>query len=112
MLRWVRTIGLTATALAAYGAGRMDESGNSALFEAIRRGDTPQIRTLLRGGASPNARDAGGTTALMHAALEADAAAMKILLDKGADPNAANEAGATALMWGVQDAAKVKLLLS
>ena len=83
------------------------------LFEAIRKGDLPAVRTMLGQNRSlVNARGFGGARPLMHAVLYAGEDCMRVLLEQGGDPNARNAAGATALMWAAGDLGKVRLLLA
>jgi ankyrin repeat protein len=91
------------------------DAGNSsdAFYTAIRDNDLTRLRTVLKGGANPNASDPrGGGTPLMHAAVVGSLEGMTMLLDQGADVNAANSLGATPLMWAATDLAKVQLLLA
>jgi ankyrin repeat protein len=83
----------------------------TALFEAIRRGDSAAVQKLLKGGADPEARNDRGDTPLMAAALNAAASVLELLLQSGADANAANQAGATALMRAATFEDKARLLL-
>jgi len=77
----------------AAGAGTAD----SALVEAVRRGDAGGVRALLGQGADVNAPAVDGTTAL-HWAVEADAAELvDLLLGAGAEAGAANRYGVTPL---------------
>ena len=62
---------------------------NTALFDAVRAGDTEKVQTLLK--ADPKlveARTDDGSTALHLAALEGDAAIAQLLLAAGAQVNA------------------------
>jgi len=81
------------------------------LLVAIRNGDYPQVRKLLRAGADPNAVDADGTTALMHAVIESDLSLVQLLVENGANVNAKNALDSTALMYAATDVAKTRLLL-
>jgi ankyrin repeat protein len=82
------------------------------LFQAIRGGDSAEIKTLLKAGVPVNARDARGNTPLMAAALNADADVLELLLNSGADVNATNQAGANALMRAATFKDKTRLLLA
>src|SRR3984957_2252897 len=88
-----------------------ETAGSGALFRAIQKGDTREVKHLISAGQSPNAKDGDGTPALMIATLFADANCVRLLLEGGANPNIANKTGATALMWAIPDFTKVKLLV-
>jgi ankyrin repeat protein len=92
-------------------AGEPVPSG-AALFQAIRDGDSPAVRKLLKGGADLQARDESGDTPLMAAALNADVAVLELLLKAGADVNATNQAGATPLLRAATSEDKVRLLVA
>ncbi|MEU8762339.1 ankyrin repeat domain-containing protein [Streptomyces sp. NPDC048659] len=61
------------------------------LFSAVLSGDAPSVRSLLRGGASPEARDGDGTTALYLAAVQGEAEVARLLLAAGAAPDEESE---------------------
>ena len=84
----------------------------TALFEAIRAGDSAAVQKLLKDGADLNARNNIGDTPLMAAALYADADVLELLLKAGADVNATNKAGATALLRAATFEDKVRLLVA
>jgi len=92
-------------------SGQAIAQKQASLFEALRQGDTENLRTAIRAGADVNSRAADGTTLLMQAAVYATAADLEFLLAHGADANANDNAGHTALMRAVPDLAKVKLLV-
>jgi ankyrin repeat protein len=81
------------------------------LFQAIRRGDSTLVASLLRQGTPADLRGENGTTPLLFAARYRNAECLKLLLDHGADPNAASEEGVTALQWGAGSLEVVRLLL-
>ncbi len=66
--------------------------------DAVMRGDTDRLETLLAGGADVNARQADGATALHWAVYHDDLDAADQLLEAGAEPDAANEQGMTPLL--------------
>ena len=86
-------------------------TSGTALFQAIRDGDSAAVRKVLLGGADLHARDEFGNTPLMAAAVNADAALLGLLLEAGADVNATNQAGATALMRAATFEDKTRLLV-
>jgi Ankyrin repeats (3 copies)/Ankyrin repeats (many copies) len=73
-------------------------AGGSRLHRAARAGDVSRIRSLLKRGANPNARDRDGRTPLMDAARAGRLEAMRALLDARANVNAQSRAGGTALI--------------
>ena len=81
------------------------------LLDALRDGDSAQVRRMIQAGAPVTAVDDFDSSALMYAALYADLHTVRFLLDKGSDPNHADKSGATALMWAIPDEAKVRLLI-
>src|SRR5437879_3431869 len=98
--------------LAIFGLQAAEPPSADALFDAIRRADTPSVERLLDGGAGADARDGDGVPALLSATLFAGADCVKLLLDRGASPNAAANDGATALMWAMPDLEKARLLVA
>lgn len=84
------------------------------LHQAARSGDLSGIRSLLRRGVSPDARDATGRTALMDAAAANQTSAMKLLIEKGAGVNLASPAGETPLTEAASrgNADALRLLIS
>ncbi len=70
------------------------------LLEAVRSGQTANVRSLLGRGANPNAKDDNGSTALMEAATRGHTPIVKLLLAKRAEVNAKSE-GFTVLMLTV-----------
>jgi ankyrin repeat protein len=61
--------------------------------DAAMRGDTDQVRTLLRDGADVNAAQGDGMTALHWAALNGDLKTMNVLLYAGATPEPLTRVG-------------------
>jgi mono/diheme cytochrome c family protein len=81
-------------------------------MEALRNGDGPRWRRLLRDAPGLVKRSGpGGSTPLMFAVLYGDLDAVRLVLEAGASPNVRNEAGATALMWATAELEKMGLLL-
>lgn len=91
---------------------RFDQDLNEKLLTAIQDGDAMRSRTLLAGGADPNAVDSDGITALMIAATYGNPECVELLLSRGANANARSKQGLTPLMLAVGDARKVRLLLA
>jgi hypothetical protein len=69
--------------------------------DALRRGNVPEIETLVRAGADVNDFGAGGWTPLMGAADLESVDIARLLLDLGADVNRSNSGGETALHCAV-----------
>jgi ankyrin repeat protein len=93
-----------------------DDETHTDLLAAAKAGSTPQVRTALRLGANPNARDDLGSTALHHAALRDLPAMISALLGGGADLDAQNDVGQTPLLVAAMDqnrrhTATVKMLV-
>jgi ankyrin repeat protein len=84
---------------------------DKALLDAIRDGDTAQVRQLLQRGANANSRDEAGDTALMRAALYADVEMMRILVERGADSRARGQDGTAPLLRTTHDLDKMRFLL-
>ncbi|HYL76718.1 MAG TPA: ankyrin repeat domain-containing protein [Bryobacteraceae bacterium] len=80
-------------------------------YTAIRANDLAKLESMLKQGASANAKDNHDVTPLMYAAAAGSVEAMKLLIDKGADVNARNMFESTALIWSATDIKKIKLLL-
>lgn len=75
---------------------------NEDLWEAVRRGDAPAVKTLLDRGADVNARGRYQQTPLFKAAERGNAEIVKILLDRGADLKVKDTFyGATPLTWAL-----------
>jgi uncharacterized protein len=82
------------------------------LFEAIRRGQLPAIRTILdRDPKLIRAVDENGSTPLTLAAYWAGPAEVKELLARSADPNAKNDGGVAALIPATDNLETARLLV-
>src|SRR3954462_12178270 len=71
----------------------------SALHQAVEKGDRTLVERLLKDHADPNARTASGETPLHYAAFPRDAWFAGRPLGAGADPRVTNSAGETPLFW-------------
>jgi len=75
---------------------------NEQLWEAARKGDPAEVKTLLDKGADVNAKFRYGTTALFKAAERGHTEVVKLLIERGADVNVRDTFyGATALFWAM-----------
>ena len=79
-------------------------SGDSALAEAIRKGDAAAAHTLIRDPSEVNKVAADGTTALHWAAYLDDLVTTTDLLKAGANPRAADRYGMTPLQLAANNA--------
>ncbi len=68
------------------------------LIVAADKGDTAQVKQLLKNGADANAKTYEGVTALMYAAQNGHTEVMKLLIEREADIEAKPYNGITALM--------------
>ena len=83
------------------------------LIEAVKKGDTSAVRTLLQRRDEVNAAEADGTTALHWAARRDDVQTAELLIRSGANAKAANAFGVTPLWLACTNgsSAMVELLL-
>ncbi|MCX8017210.1 MAG: ankyrin repeat domain-containing protein [Rhodocyclaceae bacterium] len=104
----------TDTAPAPAVARKVSAEGTKALFAAVLRGNTQQLRQILSTGLDPNVVDAEGLTPLMHAARLGYAEMVEALLAAGADPARTDPRGQTARELALRkgNTAIVKLLSS
>lgn len=87
---------------------------NDQLYEAVRKGDTAAVTSLLDRGADVNAKFRYGATALFKAAERGHVEIAKVLLDRGADVKVKDTFyGATAMTWALdgKHLAVVRMLL-
>ena len=99
------------SAISHVGSRRADEAGlgerrlRRRLLSAIRRGDVPEIRSLLSIGVDPNLRDRRGRTPFMFAAAVTPTPSFlsvaKTLEAYGADPSLLDWEGMSAAMYAV-----------
>jgi ankyrin repeat protein len=73
-----------------------DNSGATALMEAVRHGQTDTAQLLLDSGADMNASEVDGMTVLMSAASMGKSDIVKLLVDRGADIDEKDYLGMTA----------------
>ncbi|MCL6588893.1 MAG: ankyrin repeat domain-containing protein [Firmicutes bacterium] len=73
-----------------------------AMVEAVQKGDTPMVQSLLDKGVSPNLKTDDGKTILMLAAYLGHTDITRLLLNEGAEVNAKDNGGKTALMYAAQ----------
>jgi ankyrin repeat protein len=95
-------------------AGKTLSAADASLIDAVKRGDTTAVRTLMRQRVNVNAADNTGTTVLHWAAQGGQIDVARQLLAKGASAKAANRYGVTPLQLAAinGDAAMARLLLT
>ena len=71
---------------------------SSLIIEAVRNGDTAELRARLAGPVDVNERQPDGATALHWAVHHQDVVAADLLIGAGADADAANDLGVTPLL--------------
>jgi ankyrin repeat protein len=88
-------------------------SGDSPLVRAIKAGDAPAVRALIKSGADVNARSGDGSTPLLWAAHQSNLDAARALIAAKATVDTPNDFGVTPLLHASRtgDAAMVDLLL-
>ena len=69
----------------------------SPLVDAVKQGDVPAVRSLIKSGADVRAPEGDGATALHWAAHRDSIDLVRLLLDAGAQAQAANDLGVTPL---------------
>ena len=103
-MEWRQRLVVAVACLVAAGCSPAPEPGayGQELFSAVKAGDVEDVRSLLKAGADPNARDEWRDTPLHEATyvqnvsgsgIEAAMEIIRLLLKAGANPNATNEAG-------------------
>jgi ankyrin repeat protein len=97
-------LALLALSLAASAAAQdAKQALNEQLYEAARKGDAAEVKSLLDKGADVNAKFRYGATALFKAAERGNTEVVKVLIERGADVNVKDTFyGATALSWALQ----------
>jgi ankyrin repeat protein len=80
-------------------------------FQAIRNGDSAQIKSLSQEKANLALADNKGVTPLHYAAAFGNFEGFKMLVDAGANVNAKESSDNTPLHWAACDPARVKLLV-
>ena len=94
-------------------ADEQGPDGSTALFIAVRSGNTEIVRRLILFGANADHRNENGENVLFRVDDDTPAELIKLLLENRADVNAANRTGRTPLLRAVEDleADIVKLML-
>ena len=92
-----RKIAIAIVMLLTYPAGLSLAAGRSDVADAVMRGDTAAVRTLLQQKADVNAPQIDGATALHWAVYRDDLETVQLLLRAGARANVANRSGITPL---------------
>jgi ankyrin repeat protein len=80
-----------------WSTANLGAAGRSDVADAVMRGDTAAVRTLLAQQVDVNAPQAGGATALHWAVYREDLATSDLLIRAGADVKVANREGTTPL---------------
>ena len=88
-------------------------SGDTPLTKAVKSGDLPAVRTLIKSGADVNARSGDGSTPLLWAAHNSNDEIARALIAAKASADVANDYGVTPLLEASKtgDAAMMELLL-
>lgn len=88
-------------------------NGDGPLTAAVKAGDLPAVRALLKSGAEVNARAGDGSTPLLWAVHDAQPEIARVLITAGATVDAANDFGVTPLLEASRtgDAVMVDVLL-
>jgi ankyrin repeat protein len=88
-------------------------SGDGPLAQAVKAGNLPAVRALVKSGADVNARSGDGSTPLLWAAHKSNVEIARVLVAAGAAVDAPSDYGITPLLQASRtgDAAMVDLLL-
>ena len=89
------------------------DEGVIKLAEAVKKGNSKQIKALIAEGVNPNAQGEKGYNLLMWAMLNKSKKGLVALLEAGANPAVKNDAGSTILHWAASanDPSYLTLLL-
>jgi ankyrin repeat protein len=113
--RWAAArLSLLAATLVLTAAGILAAQADSALIDAVKRGDDASVRKLAVSKARVNAAGPDGQTALHWAAQRGDVRLVDVLLKAGANPQATSRYNVTPLYLAAQNgsAAIIDLLLA
>ena len=78
-----------------------DDFGMTQLHHAVQAADLVQIKSLIQGGASVNARDEYGQTPLHHAAQRGFTDFIQVLVKHGAELHVFDNSGCSPILWAV-----------
>jgi ankyrin repeat protein len=78
--------------------------GNTALLQAVIRGDARMVKVLLELGADMNLKNRGGANAIVLSIIGGHHEILKLLIEKGADVNYVNAADNFSLVDSLVDA--------
>ena len=98
IIKWLMVLSLFLVFAWSNGVASAASSVDEQVLKAADCGDLAQVRSLLRDGANPNAKDATGNTLLMYAAGSGKLDLVKFLIDRGADVHAKRPDGQTVLL--------------
>ena len=91
---------------------KLEESGDSALFQNVTNKNFKVVELLLRQGANVNNQNGLGQTPLMLAVIGMDLRMVKLLCANGGDVNIVDHGGKTALFYALDCASILEYLLS
>ena len=78
-----------------------DDFGMTQLHHAVQAADLVQVKSLIQGGASVNARDEYGQTPLHHAAQRCFTDFIQVLVKHGAESRIFDNYGCSPILWAV-----------